>query len=196
MHRFFILVVAGTTISAAAFADDHTHRLHGTYALTGMSFCIRVAASTGFNPDFTPKAGPVKFFTYTVDGVTVYHADGTGTLRARAYSVDTGGGETSDDSYQFTYTTGRDGKLTVKAVPGTFTDTILTGPIAGLTQVVDIPDASASIDQGARIITFRGRAAPVVQMVNRSDGRQFAQICNGSRVEIRLNDDDDDDDDR
>ena len=189
MHRFFILVVAGTTISAAAFADDHTHRLHGTYASTGMSFCIRVAASIGFNPDFTPKGGPVKFFTYTLDGVTVYHADGTGTSRSRAYSVDVGGGETSDSSYQITFTTGRDGKLSVKAVPGTFTDTILTGPIAGLTQVAGVPDTTGSIGEGARAITL-AQPAPSVQIATRSTGAQFARICNGSTIAFRTSDDD------
>jgi hypothetical protein len=187
MYRLFILVVAGTTASAAAFADDHAS-LRGTYALTGASWCIRDSASLGFNPNFTPK-GPVKFFSYTVDGVVVFHADGTGTSNSRAYSVDTGGGETSDSSYQFTYTTGPDGKLLVKAVPGTFTDTVLTGPIAGLTQVVEVPDASAFIGEGARTI-ISAPSAPIVQMVTRSDGGQFAQICNSSRIDIRISDDD------
>jgi hypothetical protein len=187
VHRFFILVVAGTTASAAAFADDHAH-LRGTYAVTGASFCIRDAASLGFNPNFTPK-GPVKLFSYTVEGVTVFHADGTGTSSSRAYSVDTGGGETSDSSYQFTYTIGPDGKLSVKAVPGTFTDTILTGPIAGLTQVVDVADVSGFIGECARTITL-APSAPTVLMVTRSDGRQFAQICNSSRISIRISGDD------
>jgi hypothetical protein len=48
MHRFFILLVAGTTASAAAFADDHT-RLHGTYAFTTTNSCIQTSASIGFD---------------------------------------------------------------------------------------------------------------------------------------------------
>jgi hypothetical protein len=187
MHRFFILVVAGTTASAAAFADDHA-RLHGIYALTGASYCIRDSASLGFDPNFNPK-GPVKSFSYTIEGVMVFHADGTGMVNQRAFSVDTGGGETSDSSYQFTYTIGPDGKLSVKAVPGTFSDVILTGPIAGLTQVVDVPDVSGFIGEDARTIIL-GQPAPTVQMVTRSDGSQFAQICNSSRIDIRISDDD------
>ena len=187
MHRLLILVVAGTTASAAALASDHD-RLRGTYAFTGMSLCIRDSASLGFDPNFTPK-GRVKFFSYSIEGVTVFHADGTGTSNSRAYSVDTGGGETSESSYQFTYTIGPDGKLSVKAVPGTFSDTILTGPIAGLTQVVDVADVSGTIGEGARTLIL-GPSAPTVLMVTRSDGGQFAQVCNQSRIHIRISGDD------
>jgi hypothetical protein len=188
MHRFFILVVAGTAASAAAFADDHA-RLRGTYAFTGTSLCIRDPASLGFNPNFTPKGGPIKLFSYTVEGVLVFRADDTGTSNSRAYSVDTGGGETSDSSYQFTYTIGPDDKLSVKEVPGTFSDTILTGPIAGLTQIVGVADVSGFIGEGARTITL-AQPEPTVQMVTRSDGGQFAQICNSSRIYIRISGDD------
>jgi hypothetical protein len=188
MHRFFILLVAGTTASTAAFAHDHA-RLRGTYAFTGTSLCIRDPASLGFNPNFTPKGGPLKLFSYTVEGVAVFHADGTGTSSLRAYSVDTGGGETSDSSYQFTHTISPDDKLSVKAIPGTFSDTILTGPIAGLTQVAEVADANGLIGEGARTITFV-HPAPTVQMVTRSDGNQYAQICNGSPIYIRVSGED------
>jgi hypothetical protein len=187
MHRFFMLVVAGTTASTAAFADDHA-RLRGTYAFTGKSFCIRDSASLGFNPNFTPK-GPIKSFSYTVEGVMVFHADGTGTVNAQDFSVDTGGGETGVSSYQITYTIGPDDELSVKAVPGTYSHTIRTGPIAGLTQVAVVADASGLIGEGARTITF-AQPAPIVQMVSRSDGNQYAQICNGSRIYIRISGDD------
>lgn len=186
MHRFFILLVASTAASAA-LAGDHA-RLRGTYAVTGDSFCIRDSASLGFDPTFTAK-GPVKRFSYTVQGVTVFHPDGTGTASSRAYSVDIGGGETSESSYQFTYTIGPDGKLSIKAVPGTFSDTILTGPIAGLTQVVDVADVSGFIGEGARTITL-APSAPTVLMVTRSDGGSYAQICNSRRFSIRISGDD------
>jgi hypothetical protein len=44
----------------------------------------------------------------------------------------------------------------------TFTDTVLTGPIAGLTQLVEVPDASAFIGEGARTI-ISAASAPIVQ---------------------------------
>ena len=117
MHRFFILLVAGTAASASAFADEHAGRLHGSYALTGASYCIQNSASIGFNPDFSPK-GPVASFSSTVEGVMVFHADGTGTVTNRSFSVDAGAGSTGDSSYQITYMIGRDGKLSVNAVLG------------------------------------------------------------------------------
>jgi hypothetical protein len=91
----------------------------------------------------------------------VFHADGTGTVDNRSFALDIGEGTTSDSSCQFTYV-GPDGKLLVKAVPGTFTDTVLTGPIAGLTQLVEVPDASAFIGEGARTI-ISAASAPIVQ---------------------------------
>ena len=117
----------------------------------------------------------------------VFHADGTGTVNGQDRSVDTAGGETGQSSYQITYTIGPDGKLSVKEVPGTYSHTILTGAIAGLTKVADVPDVSGPIGEGARTITL-AQPAPTVAMVTRSDGNQYAQICNGSRIYIRLGD--------
>jgi hypothetical protein len=187
MQRFFILVVAGVTASAAAFADDHDH-LRGTYALTGTSSCIQDSASIGFASNFLPN-GPVASFSDTVDGVMVFHADGTGTVNVHDVTV-VGAGEvdSSDSSYQFTYAIGPDGKLSVKAVPGTYGSTILTGPNAGLTQVVGLPDQSGFIGKGARAITL-GYSAPTVQIVTRSNGVQLARICNQSRIISRISDD-------
>ena len=188
MHRFFILVVAGTTANAAAFADDHAGRLHGTYALTGSSYCIQDSASLGFNPNFSPK-GPVASFSSTIEGVMVFHADGTGTVTSRAFSVDAGAGSTGDSSYQTTYAIGPDRKLSVKAVTGTYSSTILTGPNAGLTQIVDVPDTSGFIGEGARAIIL-APPTPTVLTVTRSNGTQFARICNGSLIATRISDDD------
>jgi hypothetical protein len=189
LHRFLILVVACATTGAAAFADDYRARLHGTYALTGSSYCIQNSASIGFNPDFSPK-GRVASFSNTVQGVMVFHADGTGTVNERSFVVDASEGETSDTSYQFTYAIGPDGKLSVKAVPGTNKTTILIGPLAGLTQVVDnVPDTSGFIGEDARAIIL-APPVPTVQTVTRSDGAQVARICNGSPIATRISDDD------
>jgi len=188
MHCFLSLVMAGTFISAAAFADDHASRLHGTYALTGSSYCIQDSASLGFNPNFSPK-GPVASFSNTVEGVMVFNADGTGTVNSRSFAVDAGAGSSGDSLYQITYTIGPNGKLSVKAVPGTYSSTILTGPNAGLTQVVDVPDTSGFIGEGARAIIL-APPVPTVQTVTRSNGTQFARICNGSLIATRISDDD------
>ncbi|WP_315749450.1 MULTISPECIES: hypothetical protein [unclassified Bradyrhizobium] len=185
MHRFLILAAAATA-STAASANDHAS-LRGTYALAGKSLCIRNPAAVGFNSNFTPKGGPLKLFSFTVEGVMVLRADGTGMMDVQDFSVDTGGGETGVTSYKFTYTITSDERVLLKAVPGTYSHTILTGPIAGLTQVADVADATGVISEGARTITFV-QPAPIVQLVSRSDGNQYAQICNGSRIYIRIGD--------
>jgi hypothetical protein len=188
VHRFLILVVACTTASAAAFADEHATHLRGTYALTTTSYCIQNSASIGFTPNFLPK-GPVFPFSITTEGVMVFHADGTGTVNQRSFVVDVGEGQTSESSYQFTYTIDPDRTLSVKAVPGTQSSTVLTGPLAGLTQVAGVPDTSGSIGEGARAITL-AQPTPSVQIVTRSTGAQFARICNGSTIAFRTSDDD------
>jgi hypothetical protein len=119
----------------------------------------------------------------------VFHADGTGTVNSRGFSIDPGAGSTGDSSYQITYTIDPDGRLSVKAVPGTFSSTILTGPNAGLTQVVGVADTSGLIGEGARAIIL-APPEPTVQTVTRSNGTQFARICNGSLSAFRTSDDD------
>jgi hypothetical protein len=188
MHRFFSLFVAGTTASAAAFAHDHASRLHGSYAMTGVSDCIQNSASIGFTPNFLPK-GPVASFSTTVNGVMVFRADGTGTVNHRSFTVDVGEGTTSDISYQISYTIDPDGNLSVKAVPGTYSSTTLTGPNAGLTQVVDVPDTIGFIGEGARVIVL-APPVPSILTVTRSNGTQFARICDGSLIATRISDDD------
>ncbi|WP_139017428.1 hypothetical protein [Bradyrhizobium sp. STM 3809] len=155
--------------------------------MTGASDCIQNSASIGFDSTFLPK-GPVVFFATTVDGIMVFRADGTGTVTSRSFTVDAGEGTTSDISYQVNYTIDAGGKLSVKAVPGTYSSTTLTGPNAGLTQVVDVPDTSGFIGEGARAIVL-APPAPSVLTVSRSNGTQYARICNGSLIMTRVSDD-------
>jgi hypothetical protein len=190
MHRLLLLVVAGTTASAAAFADDHA-RLHGTYAVTGASSCIQTSASIGFNSNFTPN-GASGFFSPTDEAVRVFHADGTGMVSGRSISIAAppfAGASSGDFSYQFTYTIGPDGKLSLTLVPGTYKETILTGPRAGQTEVHGVPVETGFIGEGARAIVL-GTDAPVVEPVTLSTGEQFVRVCNRSRTLIRISDDD------
>jgi hypothetical protein len=190
MHRFFITVVAVTTASAAAFADDHA-RLHGTYAFTGTSSCLQTSASIGFNSNFTPN-GASAFFNSTDEGVRVFHADGTGTVNGRSISVTApsfAGASSGDFSYQFAYTIGPDGKLSLTLVPGTYKLTVLTGPLVGQTEVHGVPVETGSIGDGARTIVL-SQDAPVVEPVSLSNGGQFVRVCNRSRTLTRIGDDD------
>jgi hypothetical protein len=190
VYRPFILFVAGITASTAAFADDHP-RLHRTYAFTTTNSCIQTSASIGFNSNFTPN-GASAFFNTTDVGVSVFRADGTGTLNARSISVTAppfAGASSGDYTYQFTYTIGEDGKLAITMVPGTYKATVLTGPSAGQTETRDIPVATGFIGEGGRTIVL-GQDAPEVDHVLLSTGAQFVRVCNRSRTLTRIGDDD------
>jgi hypothetical protein len=190
VYRLFILLVASTTASAAAFADDHT-RLHGTYAFTTTNSCIVTSASTGFDANFTPNA-PASFSNVTDEGVRVFRADGTGTLNGRAVSVGAppfAGASSSDYTFQYTYTIGEDGKLSITIVPGTYKATVLTGPRAGQTEVIDIPVETGFIGEDRRTIVL-GQDAPVVSRILISTGEQFVRVCNRSRTMTRISGDD------
>jgi hypothetical protein len=91
-------------------------------------------------------------------------------------------------SFQFTYTIGPDGKLSIALVPGTYKATLLTGPGAGLTAVEEIPVLTGFIGEGARTIVL-GEAAPTVELATVSNGVQFAKVCTRSRTLIRISDD-------
>jgi hypothetical protein len=191
MHRLFLLIVAGTTASAAAFADNDHARLHGTYAVTGASSCIQTSASIGFNANFTPN-GPSAFFSSMNIGVRVFHADGTGTVNTRDIGVTAppfAGAASGETTYQFTYTISPDGKLSTALVPGTYKGTELTGPRAGQTVVEEVVPDTGFIGEGARTIVL-GQDTPAVVHILFSTGEQFVRVCNKSRVLTRISDDD------
>jgi hypothetical protein len=190
MHRSLILVVAGMTASTAAFADDEGS-LRGSYAFTGASSCIQDSASFGFNPDFTPK-GPTHSFSFTVEGIRTFHADGTGSVNARAVSVDeppNASSSSTEFSFQFTYTIGPDRVLSTILVSGTYHATILPGPRAGQTLVNQVPARSGFIGEDARTIVL-GQPGPVIESVAFSNGDQVLRLCNRSRILTRIKDDD------
>jgi len=190
MHRLLLLVIAGATVgwTVTAAADNN---LHGTYAFTGMSSCIQDQASSGFNPNLTPK-GPTDFFTFSVEGTRTFHADGTGIVRGRAVSIDPppNASASSDDfSFKFTYTVDPGGKLSTSLVPGSFSATVLTGPRAGQSYVDDVPIQSGFIGEGAGTIVLHEQV-PTVESHSFSNGDMFLRICNRSRTLIRVRDGD------
>jgi hypothetical protein len=182
------LLVAGTTASAAAFADDHD-RLRGTYAFTGTSSCLQTSASIGFNSKFTPN-GPPGFYNTTDEGVRVFRADGTGTVNSRSVSVSAppfAGASSGEYSLQFTSTIGPDGKLSITMVPGTFKGFVPDRPARRA-------DGRAR-DSSRNRIHQRGRGQSCWARTRRSSrhlstGEQFVQVCNRSRTPNRISDDD------
>ena len=112
----------------------------------------------------------------------MFRADGTGTLNARSVSVDAppfAGAASGEYTFQYTYTIGEDGKLSITMVPGTYKGTFLTGARAGQTDVHVIPVETGFIGEGGRTIgwgrTRRSSITSLSPLANSSSGSAIAR---------------------
>jgi hypothetical protein len=128
--------------------------------------------------------GPSGFFNTAVSPPWHRHFERPIRLGRRA-----AGAASGDYTFQYTYTIGEDGKLSITMVPGTFKGTFLTGPRTGRTEVHDVPVETGFIGEGGRTIVL-GQDAPVVDHVLISTGEQFVRVRNRSRTLTRISDDD------
>jgi hypothetical protein len=165
--------------------------------------------NSGFQANLRPTdalSGITESYTYSfsVIGVRTFDGNGNGTVKGTAFSI-TGrptpgpGGfphfppsaGTADFSFSVTYVVNNDGSWTSSMVPGSFTETHLTGPRAGETSTVDaIPTVTGMISQDGKTL-IDSQLAPTVETHTYSNGDVDPQICNRSRVLIKLGDDDD-----
>jgi hypothetical protein len=96
--------------------------------------------------------------------------------------------------YQFTYVVNGDGSWTATMVPGSYSETFVTGPRAGQTATVDaIPQVTGLISQDGKTLILvadptnsHGAFLPQVETVTYSNGDVDPQICHRSRVLIKL----------
>jgi hypothetical protein len=173
----------------------------------GMAF-----PNSGFQPNLRPNdalTGTSEAYVYSfgVEGIRKFNGDGTGTVKGTVVSV-TGrptpgpGGYphfppaagSADFGFSFTYTVGSDGSWTATMVPGSYTETILTGPRAGETSTVDaIPPVAGMISRDGETL-IGAQVTTVVETHSYSNGDVEPQICNRTRVYIKLKDDDNDHD--
>jgi hypothetical protein len=182
MHRFLLLVTAGTIASGSVFAADRSH-LHGTYAFTGSSACVQDSASLGFNPNFTPK-GPAIFFESAVMGTRTFEDNGTGTVTGTSVSAGAppnAFASATNFTFHFTYTINAMGALSLTLVPGSFSGQELTGPRAGQTYVEAVPERTGQVSEDARNILI-SQPGTVVETVAYSNGDMLARVCTASRV--------------
>lgn len=166
--------------------------------------------NSGFNPRLQPNdAGPGSSTQayarpFASEGIRTFNGDGTGTVRGTTVAFNVrptpgpGGfpafapaASSSDFSFAFTYTVNSDGSWTTAMVPGTYTETFLTGPSAGQTGTVDaIPPFTGLISHDGKTLI----AAQVTTAVETHtlDGAVSPMICIRSRVFIKLDDADHD----
>lgn len=167
--------------------------------------------NSGFKPNFQPNdavpgsSSQAFSRSYAVEGIRTFKGDGTGTVKGTVLGIivrptpGPGGfphfppaAASSDFSYSFTYTINGDGSWTSTMVPGSFTETHLTGPRAGQTSTVDaIPPFTGMISENGATLTV-AHLTPVVEIHTYSNGDVDPEICHRSRIFIKLQNRDDD----
>lgn len=214
-----VSIIAAIWATSAA-ADSP--KLKGAYGFTGTAACLVAPGSaatppapgntvplpnSGFNSNLNPIDGKVFSHSHSVEGIRTFNGDGTGTVKGTSVNITVPptpqppgypsfppGASSSNFTFSFTYTVNGDGSFSATMVPGSYTETFLTGGRAGQTATVDaIPPVVGLISQdGATLIL--AHITPKVETVTYSNGDVWPQICHRSRVLIKLQDDRDDDD--
>jgi hypothetical protein len=165
---------------------------------------------SGFQADLRPNdAGPTSdafSHSFSVEGIRTFNGDGTGTVKGTsvgitvrptpgpfpAYPHFPASAGSSNFSYSVTYTVNGDGSWSSKMVPGSFSETFLTGPRAGQTATVDgIPQIDGLISQDGKTLTA-AHLTTAVETMTYSNGDVWPEICHRSRVLIKLQGGDDD----
>jgi hypothetical protein len=134
-----ILVIAGVGSAAG--------QISGKYVFDSSGSCLVAAA--GFDSSFQPLGTPIFLDTFSSAGLRTFNAAGTGTVESVVRSVSTpvppgtftntsSSASASNVSYQFTYTVAASGIISLTLVPGSYTQTFVTGPRAGQTASLDI----------------------------------------------------------
>jgi hypothetical protein len=163
-------------------------------------------ANSGFNAQLQTQDFPGSASysnSFSVEGIRTFNGDGTGTVRGTVVGTTvrpTPGPNgwphfppsagSADFSFSFTYTVDGNGGWTSAMVPGSYTQTHLTGPRAGQTSTVDaIPPVTGMISKDGKTL-IAAHLAPAVEIHSYSNGDVDPMICHRSRVFISLGSDD------
>ena len=165
--------------------------------------------NSGFNARLQPNDPPSSFsHSFAVEGIRTFNGDGTGTVKGTALGVTvrpTPGPDgfphfppsagSADFSFSFTYTVDDQGGWTATMVPGTYSETFVTGPRShfnpangGVDQTgrVDaIPPVVGMISQDGKTL-IAAHTTTAVETHTFSNGDVEPQICHRSRVFIAL----------
>jgi hypothetical protein len=216
-------VILGVLIWAATAAAD-SPQLKGDYGFTGTAACLVAPGSSpsatnptpgtpllnsGFDPiTLHPVDGKSFSRSFAVEGIRTFNGNGTGTVKGTEVGISVPptpqspgypafgpSAESGKFSFNFTYTVNGDGSWSSAMVPGSYSETFLTGGRAGQTDTVDaIPPVTGLISQDGNTLTS-AHLTPTVETHSYSNGDVWPQICHRSRVYIKLQDRDDDDQD-
>ncbi len=202
-----VMMIAMATFMATAMAsaDDHAWwDIHGKYAMTGPGSCLY--SRVPFNPNLTvptptpPSPANNWIASKLTVGTWTFERDGTGkaeyTLNGIATSqaaFPTATGDTDAVSFEFTYTVAPDGTITGELKPGTYVDTFVIGPYAGLGlwSTFDKLSFFGTVARDHKTLTLN--SASEVQTASVYIGttppvyvESLYEICNYGRVLIRV----------
>jgi len=190
--------------------------LKGEYAFTGTASCLfapgsdpgpgnptpgKALPNSGFNANFQPLVNATAFVTsFSVEGVTVFNNDGTGTFKGTSVSLTerpTPGptgypsfpASASSNTFEgsFTYVVNSDDSFDTQ-MAGLLTGTVLAGPRTGQTTSVDRPPLTGLISKDGNTLTLAS-VVPAVETVTFSNGDVWPRICHRSRVLIKMDKD-------
>jgi len=189
--------------------------LQGVYGFTGTAACLVAPGSSnpvepsGFDGALQPIYPTSSFSnSFAVEGIRIFHGDGTGVVNGTSVAITvrpTPGppplvpsfppsAGSSNFSYNFTYTVDGNGNWTATMVPGSYSETFVTGPrstensanTSNQTATIDaIPPLSGFISQDGQTLTG-AHLAPIVETITFSNGDVWPRICHRSRVYINL----------
>jgi hypothetical protein len=191
-------------------------KLKGEYAFTGTASCLfapgsdpgpgnptpgKALPNSGFNANFQPLVNATAFVTsFSVEGVTVFNNDGTGTFKGTSVSLTerpTPGptgypsfpASASSNTFEgsFTYVVNSDDSFDTQ-MAGPLTGTFLSGPRTGQTTSVDRPPMTGLISKDGNTLTLAS-VVPAVETVIFSNGDVWPRICHRSRVHIKMDKD-------
>jgi hypothetical protein len=229
MQRMLMLSTSVVAMTWAANAVADSSNLKGAYGFTGTAACLVAPGSAasgpspgntnplpnaGFQSDLRPIDGKAFSHSNAVEGIRTFNGDGTGTVKGTAvgitppptpqppgYPAFPPSAGSSKFSYKFTYMVNGDGSWTAMMVPGSYTETFVTGPRStqnplnsvDQTATVDaIPPVTGLISQDGKTLILvadplsDGAFVPTVETVTYSNGDVYPQICHRSRVLISL----------
>jgi len=160
--------------------------------------------NSGFNANLQPSdissGTTVSFSTsFETRGIRTFNGDGTGTVSGRVVGTTvrpTPGPNgfphfppsagSSNFTFSFTYTVDGNGGWTSTMVPGSYTQTFLTGPRTGQTGTIDaLPPTAGTISLDGRML-ISAEDTPAVEVHTYSNGDVDPQICHRSTVFIAI----------
>jgi hypothetical protein len=218
MRRALLCSVSVFVATWAANAAADSPNLKGAYGFTGTAACLVAPGSaatgplpgntiplpnSGFNANLHPIDGKAFSHSHAVEGIRTFNGDGSGTVKgtsvgitvrptpqAPGYPSFPPGAGSSNFSFSFTYTVDGEGGWTATMVPGTYSETFLTGGRAGQTATIDaIPPIVGMISQDGKTLTA-AHITTTVETVTYSNGDVWPHICHRSRILIKLPNDD------